>query len=70
VLGQNVPAERALLEALRLEPGDPRIAYALAVFYSKAGRHDRAVLWGEKLVELSPGDPQAMRLLEALRAKR
>jgi Flp pilus assembly protein TadD len=56
-----------LRQARELDPGDPAIAYALAVFYAQQGRRTDALREAEALQQLQPGDPQAARLLQRLR---
>jgi tetratricopeptide (TPR) repeat protein len=69
-IGQRAAAETALLRAQSLAPDDPDAVFALAVLYAQDARWTPALRWGERLLELSPGDPNAARLVEQLRAKR
>jgi len=69
-MGQKEPAEAELLQAQRLNPFDPSIPYALAVFYAQSGRKAQALQWAERLRVLRPGDPQVQRLIASLQESR
>ncbi len=47
-------------------PSDREILVALAEYHGQAGDRKAAIAWARKLVEMSPEDPQARRLLQAL----
>jgi Flp pilus assembly protein TadD len=66
-LGQPKAAEAALRKARELEPTDPAIAYALAVFYAQQGRRADALHEAEALQQLQPGNAQAAQLVQRLR---
>jgi tetratricopeptide (TPR) repeat protein len=53
-------AERCLLNARRLSPGDPRWPYYLAQLYRVAGEPERATPLFEETIRLSPDDVAAL----------
>jgi Flp pilus assembly protein TadD len=57
-LGERNEAEAALLRAQQLDPNDPSLAYALAVFNAQAGRMSKVQEWVSVLRTLSPNDPR------------
>jgi predicted CXXCH cytochrome family protein len=64
--GRIQQALRVLKDAQAHYPGDRDILAALAQFHRQAGDRQGAIAWARKLVEVSPGDPGARRLLEGL----
>lgn len=58
-----------LLRLLRAEPGDAFCLYALAQEYAKAGEHDRALEFFDRVLAVAPGHAYAhfhkARTLEA-----
>jgi Tfp pilus assembly protein PilF len=62
-LGQDVEAEAALLKAVDLEPDNPDYLFALADFYLKRNRPQRARYYAEMLVEKHPQNPIGFQLL-------
>jgi tetratricopeptide (TPR) repeat protein len=67
-LGRPAGAEEALQRAHALDGRDVGVVQALVLLYLRQGTPDRAVPWAERLVLLTNGDPEARRLLEAVRA--
>ena len=66
-LGQDGEAEAALLKASILEPDNPDFLFALADFYLKRGRPQRARKYAKLLIEKYPQNPlgyQLMRFIE------
>jgi Flp pilus assembly protein TadD len=55
-----------LKAAHQQHPADRDILAALVEYHRQAGDRQGAIGWARKLVELSPGDAQARRLLESL----
>jgi Flp pilus assembly protein TadD len=68
--GQVQQALQVLTEAQRRHPVDREILAALVQYHRQAGDRQAAIAWARKLVEASPGDIQARRLLESLEGKR
>ena len=66
-LSRDREAEASLLQALQLDPGDGDIVYALAAFYVQRQQWKRALPFAEQLVAMSPADPRARQLLEAIK---
>ncbi|MHC5024635.1 MAG: tetratricopeptide repeat protein, partial [Planctomycetota bacterium] len=64
--GDTVQALAELEDAHRRHPADREILVALIAFNRDADRLDAARLYAERLVELSPRNPEARRLLESL----
>jgi tetratricopeptide (TPR) repeat protein len=64
--GQVQQALQVLTEAHQRHPADRDILAALVEYYRQAGDRQAAIAWARKLVEVSPGDVQARRLLESL----
>jgi Flp pilus assembly protein TadD len=60
-------AEKSLVKAYELEPTSPDFVLALALFYQKQQRLDKAVELVRKLIEMRPDDPTYRQLLEELR---
>ena len=65
-LGQNDEAEGALFKALELEPDNPDYLFALADFYLKRNRPQRAKIYAELLVEKYPQNPIGYQLLQVI----
>ena len=68
--GQVQQALQVLTEAHQRHPADRDILAALVEYHRQAGDRQAAIAWARKLVEVSPGDVQARRLLESLEGKR
>ena len=66
-LGRPREAEAALLKAWELDSRDPRIAYALAVFYGQRREYRRGLVYAQRLTELAPADPGSQQLLERMK---
>ncbi len=66
-LGRRAEAEATLLRARELDRGDPKIAYALAVFYIQQQQYQRALGYAQRLTELVPEDPASRQLVERIR---
>jgi predicted CXXCH cytochrome family protein len=64
--GQFQQALQVLNAAHQRHPADRDILAALVEYHRQAGDRQGAIGWARKLVELSPGDAQARRLLESL----
>ena len=64
--GRRLDAGNELLEAQRLDPDDPDIVRALAIFYIQQNDPQRALPYARALAELTPGDPRAGRLLQRI----
>jgi serine/threonine protein kinase/tetratricopeptide (TPR) repeat protein len=56
-------ASDAITEALRLDPGEPRTRFALALVYKGTGRADPAIEELQRVLTLQPNDDDAHRLL-------
>ncbi len=68
--GQIQRALQVLTEAHRRHPADRDILVALVEYHRQTGDRQAAIAWARKLVEVSPGDVQARRLLESLERQR
>jgi tetratricopeptide (TPR) repeat protein len=64
--GQVQQALQVLAEAHQRHPADRDILAALVQYHRQAGDRQAAIAWARKLVEVSPGDVQARRVLESL----
>jgi cytochrome c-type biogenesis protein CcmH/NrfG len=64
--GQMQRALQVLTEAQARHPGDRDILVALVEYSRQAGDRQGALAWAHKLLEMSPGDLRARRLLESL----
>jgi Flp pilus assembly protein TadD len=64
--GRVQRALQILTEAQQRHPADRDILVALVEYHRQAGDRPAAIAWARKLVEVSPGDVQARRLLETL----
>ncbi len=64
--GRRRAAETALLRAYDLDPDDPQIVYAIAVFYLQERHHRRAMTYARRLAQLTPTDPVAQNFLARL----
>ena len=62
-MGRNDEAERALLDAARIDPGDPSTAFALGSFYAQEGRWAQALPYAQRFQAASPRDERARALL-------
>ena len=68
--GQVQQALQVLTEAHQRHPADRDILAALVEYHRQAGDRQAAIAWARKLVEVSPGDVQARRLLDSLERER
>jgi predicted CXXCH cytochrome family protein len=68
-VGERDAAERALLTAYRIDPGDVAVVNALAVFYAQGRQWDRAAPYAQRLVELAPENRAARELREHIKAQ-
>jgi tetratricopeptide (TPR) repeat protein len=66
-LDQDTEAEAALLRAKILEPDNPDFLFALADFYIKRRRPQRAKIYAEQLIEKYPQNPMGYQLLEVIK---
>jgi tetratricopeptide (TPR) repeat protein len=66
ILKREAEAERALQKALRLEPDSLDFMYALADFYLKRGKLDKARVLAEQMVSKHPGKRIGHELLHHL----
>jgi Tfp pilus assembly protein PilF len=66
-LGQDAEAETALQKTLELEPDNPDYLFALADFYLKRGRLQRAGYYAERLTEKHPQNPIGFQLLRFIK---
>jgi Tfp pilus assembly protein PilF len=64
--GDTRRALDVLKRAHERHPADREIVVALAEYHRAAGDRKAAIAWARKLVEMSPEDAQARRLLQAL----
>jgi predicted CXXCH cytochrome family protein len=64
--GETRRALHVLKRAHEQHPADREIVAALAEYHRQAGNRKAAIAWARKLVEMSPGDPEARRLLQVL----
>jgi Flp pilus assembly protein TadD len=64
--GQGQQALQVFAEAQQRHPADRDILAALMAYHRQAGDRQAAIAWARKLVEVSPGDVQARRVLESL----
>jgi len=53
-------------QAAKINPRDPVPLFNLAAIYQKSGRPDLAVKLYERVLQLSPGDPDAISALQSL----
>jgi protein O-mannosyl-transferase len=53
-------------QATKINPGDPIHLFDLASIYQESGRPDLAVKLYERVLQLSPGDPDAISALQTL----
>jgi len=65
-LGQDNKAEAALLKAMELEPDNPDYLFALADFYLKRKRPQRAKIYAELLIEKHPQNPIGYELMRVI----
>ena len=64
--GRIQQALQVLKEAHDRHPADRDILAALVEYHRQTGDRQGAIAWARKLVEVTPGDPQARQLLESL----
>jgi Tfp pilus assembly protein PilF len=65
-LGNDADAETSLLKAKVIEPDNPDYLLALADFYIKRRRPQRAKIYAEELIEKYPQNPIGYQLLQVL----
>jgi predicted CXXCH cytochrome family protein len=68
-LGRNAEAEAALLRAHEVDPRDPEIVRAAAIFYVQQANWERARTYAQRLVELAPGAPGPIQMLQRIEAE-
>ncbi|MGI9626042.1 MAG: tetratricopeptide repeat protein, partial [Longimicrobiales bacterium] len=68
--GQRDQAMAVLREALRRHPFEVDLLSALTAYHRDAGEVDSAILYAERLAEVTPDDPNVVQLLAQLRALR
>ena len=69
-LGRIDEAETPLLEALRVNPRDPGVSQALAIFYLQRRDWNAARLHAERLRDLLPGQPGPQQLINQIQVQR
>ena len=62
-------AEQSFLAAVKADPSDPDVLYALAAYYFHAHKQAQALQWAERLKLLRPDDPRSGPLQRALRTQ-
>jgi predicted CXXCH cytochrome family protein len=68
--GMVPQALQVLAEAHQRHAADRAILAALVEYHRQSGDRQAAIAWARKLVQASPGDVEARRLLESLEGKR
>jgi predicted CXXCH cytochrome family protein len=68
-LGRNAEAETALLRAHEVDPRDPEIVRAAAIFYIQQRDWERARTYARRLVALAPGAPGPTQMLQRIEAE-
>jgi predicted CXXCH cytochrome family protein len=68
-VGRLEEAEAVLLKAHNVDKNDPNIVHALTVLYAQQGRFEKALPYGERLVELLPDAPGAKQLLKQIKGE-
>ena len=68
-LGRAKEAETALHKAEKVNPRDPEIVYALAVFYLQLQQPALALPYATRLVKMVPGQPGPMQMLQQVHAQ-
>jgi Flp pilus assembly protein TadD len=68
-LGRRSEARAALREARRIDPRDPAIAYALAIFHVQQGQWELALPHARDLTELAPDATEPQQLLRRIEAE-
>jgi tetratricopeptide (TPR) repeat protein/nitrate/TMAO reductase-like tetraheme cytochrome c subunit len=68
--GERMRAIATLEAAQKRHPTDRDILAALVEFNVEAGNRPAAIAWAKRLVERSPSDPNAARMLQSLQAPR
>ena len=68
-LGRLGEAEKVLLDADRLDRGDPDIVYAVTVFYIRQRQFKRALPYAERLVRLVPDAAGPAEMLRSIRSQ-
>jgi Flp pilus assembly protein TadD len=66
-IGKKSESIRVLEEAHKHRPADREVLYALINFNRENGDIVRSLEYAEKLVEISPDNPEAVRLLDELK---
>jgi len=64
--GQSEAALQVLQQGLVLHPHNREILQILASINRDLGRHSKAIVWAQKLLEINSADPFALQLIEAL----
>jgi tetratricopeptide (TPR) repeat protein len=66
--GKTKASEAALLKGYQLDPQDPDVVNALALFYAQQAKWDQASTFARALVRLMPGDPGPAQMLKQIEA--
>ena len=62
-------AEQSFLAAVKADPSDPDVLYALAAYYFHSHQMQQAQQWADRLKLLRPDDPRFSPLQRALRTQ-
>jgi predicted CXXCH cytochrome family protein len=65
-LGRTAEAEMVMLEVHQIDPRDPAIVRAMAVFYIQQSQWDSALHYAQKLIEMMPGAPGPRKLMQEI----
>ena len=66
-LGRNQDAISEMLNAYQIDPADPGIVQAIAIFYIQEKQWKKALHYAEKLVELVPEAPGPKQMLKQIK---
>ena len=65
-LGRTAEAEMVMLEVHQIDPRDPAIVRAMAVFYIQQSQWDSALHYAQKLIEMMTGAPGPRKLMQEI----
>ena len=65
-LGRRTEAGAALRQARGIDPRDPAIVYALAIFYAQQGQWELALPLARDLMAFAPDSPEPLQLLRRI----
>jgi len=65
-IGRNEDALSEMLKAHEIDPRDPGIVQAVAIFYIQEGEWSMALPYAQNLVKLLPGDPQPEQMVRQI----